>query len=36
MIGCGAGREILDDLEALATIARLQKGWQMAFITCQL
>ena len=33
MMQCGAGREISDNLEASA---RLQKGWQMDFITCQL
>lgn len=33
MMECGAGREISGNLEASA---RLQKGWQMDFFTCQL
>lgn len=35
MAGYGAGRVLLNDLEASATLARLQKGWQMDCITCQ-
>lgn len=33
MTGCGVRGDILGDVEALGTISRLQKGWQIDFMS---